>query len=210
MSTTLEIYANCDSVDSPVDTSGVDWVLLDTDNDELVITAGSDTIKDGEVIAGEDSLNQAGVILTGSEITIDKYLLADNSAGIYKEIELAGSGNNRYVFCFKFSGSTSSEPILEIWDDDDLDSIDNTSLGGGVASSSWWRGITTTDGLPGASWTGSRLAGSADGHFLWLNDQNGALSAADELYCQLKVVIPATQTDAGAEAPVFVVKYATV
>ncbi|MCK9542836.1 MAG: hypothetical protein M0R03_12485 [Novosphingobium sp.] len=209
MSTTLEIYANIGSQDSALGTSGSEFLLVDTDNDELIITAGSDTVKDGEVIAGEDALNQAGVILTGSEITIDKYLLADNSAGIYKEIELAGSSNSRYVFGFSFDGSTSSEPVLEIWDNTDLDSIDNTSLGGGVASSSWWRGITTTDGLPGVGWVGSRLAGSGSGNFLFLNNQNGALTVAKNLYCQLKVVISATQTLAGSEAPVLVIKYAT-
>ncbi len=210
MATTLEIYANVDSIDSPVDTSGVDWVLIDEDNDELILTAGSTEIADGEIIAGESALNQAGVLLNGSEITIDKYLLADNSAGIYKEIENMGAGNKRYVLAFKFvGGGTASEPVLELYDSSDLDSIDNTSLGAGVASSSWWRGITTTDGLPGVGWTGSRLAGSADGNFLWLNNQNGALGAAGTLYAQIKVVIPSIQTDAGAETPVIAIKWAT-
>ena len=205
----LTLYVNVDSVDSPVGTSGVDWVEVDVDNDELIITADSNTVKDGEPIASESSLNQAGVVLTGSEITVDKYLLADNSAGIYKELELMGAGDNRYVMGFSFDGATASEPVLEIWDDSDLDSIDNDSLGAGTASSSWWRGITTTNGSAGASWTGSRLAGASDGNFLWLNDQAGALSGADVLYAQLKVVIPSTQTDAGAETPVIAIKWAT-
>lgn len=209
MTTELTIYVNVDNVDSPVGVSGIDWVEVDPDNDELILTAGSNAVKDGEIIAGESALNQAGVLLTGSEITIDKYLLADNSAGIYKEIENMGAGNKRYVIGFSFDGATASEPVLEVWDDSDLDSIDNTSLGAGVASSSWWRGITTTDGLPGVGWTGSRLAGSADGNFLWLNNQNGALSGADVLYAQIKCVIPATQQDAGAEQPVIVIKWAT-
>ena len=95
------------------------------------------------------------------------------------------------------------------WDDTDLDSIDSVVLGSGVASSSWFRGITTTDALPGAAWTGSRLAGSSDGNFLWLNDENGALSVAKVLYCNLKVIVPASFANPGAETPVFVVKYAT-
>ena len=206
----LSLYVNVDSVDSPVGTSGVDWVLVDVDNDELVLTSGSVTVADGQPIASESALNQAGVLLTGSEITIDTYLLADDSAGIYKELSLMGSGNNRYVMGFSFDGETASEPVLELWDDADLDSIANVSLGGGVATSSWWRGITTTDALPGVGWTGSRLAGDADGNFLWLNNNTGALTGAEVLYAQLKVVIPATQADAGAETPVMAIKWATI
>jgi len=209
MATALKVYVNVDSVDSPVDTSGVDWVEVDVDNDELIVTAGSDTIKDGETLASESDLNQAGVLLTGAEITIDKYLLADASAGIYKELELMGASNSRYVMGFSFDGATASEPVLEVWDDSDLDTIANASLGSGTASSSWWRGITTTDALPGVAWTGNRLAGSGAGYFLWLNDQNGALTVADVLYAQLKVVIPAIQTTAGAETPVIAIKWAT-
>ena len=209
MATALTIYTNVDSVDSPVGTSGVDWVLVDADNDELILTAGSDTVKDGEAIAGDTSLNQAGVVLTGAEITIDKYLLADNSAGIYKELELMGASNSRYVLGFSFDGATASEPVLEVWDDTDLDSISNASLGAGTASSSWWRGAVTTDALPGVGWTGTRLAGSSAGYFLFLNNGNGALSTADVLYCQLMVKIPAIQLEAGAESSVIAIKYAT-
>jgi len=205
----LTLYVNVDSIDSPVGTSGVDWVEVDVDNDKLILTAGSNIVKDGETIASDTALNQAGVVLTGSEITIDTYLLEDNSAGIYKELELMGAGNNRYVMGFSFDGATASEPVLEIWNDTDLDSIDNVSLGGGVPSSSWWRGITTTDGLPGVGWTGSRLAGAGDGYFLWLNNQAGALTGADVLYAQLKVVIPLIQVDAGAEVPIMAIKWAT-
>jgi len=205
----LTLYVNVDSVDSPVGTSGVDWVEVDVDNDELIITAGSNVVKNGEVIASESALNQAGTLLTGSEITIDKYLLADASAGIYKELDNMGEGNYRYVIGFSFDGATASEPVLEVWDDSDLDTVANVSLGAGVPASSWWRGITTTDALPGVAWTGSRLAGSGDGNFLWLNNQGGALSVAEVLYAQLKVVIPAIQTDAGAETPVIAIKWAT-
>ncbi|MHA2012763.1 MAG: hypothetical protein ACTSWG_10390 [Candidatus Helarchaeota archaeon] len=148
--------------------------------------------------------------MDGSEQTFDTYLLSDADANELKEIFLMGSGNNRYVLAFDFDGATASEPVLEAWDDSDFDSFDLTVLGSGTASASWIRGITTTSGSPGASWTGSRLAGSADGYFLWLNDENGALSGADTLYCQLKVVVPSTQTDAGAETPLLVVKYATI
>jgi len=38
-------------------------------------------------------------------------------------------------------------------------SADNISLGEGTPSNSWFRGIVTTDALPGEDWVGSRLAG---------------------------------------------------
>lgn len=208
--TNLLIYANCDTSDQPLETSGVDWVEISPANDSLIFSAGSDVVIDGGVIPGDTQLNQAGIVLTGAELTVSKYFLADISDAELKQIHNMGAGNYRYVLAFEFDASTASEPVLEVWDDSDLDSIDSVCLGSGTASSSWFRGITTTDGLPGASWTGSRLAGSSDGYFLWLNNENGALSGADTLYCQAKIVIPATQIDGGANTPVIVCKYASV
>jgi len=212
MATTLDIYVNCDNSDSPLNTSGVDWIEVDETNDEIIISGGSDSVKDGEPIPSETQLNNAGLLLIQPRVeqTYDKYFLADSDVNLLRQIHNMGAGNYRYVLALDFDGSTVSEPVLELWDDSDLDSIDSVPLGSGVASSSWFRGITTTDGLPGASWTGSRLAGSADGNFLWLNNENGALSGADTLYAQLKCVIPSTQLEAGASVPVMAIKYATV
>lgn len=209
MSTALTIYANTGTQDSEVGTSGADWTAIDVDNDRIIFTAGSTAVADGQPSPSDTQLNSAGILLTGAEQTIDTYLLDDVGSNVLREIENMGAGNYRYVLGFSFDGATASEPILEVWDDSDMDSIDLVSLGAGTASSSWFRGIATTDALPGVGWTGSRLAGSSDGNYLWLNNQNGALSGADVLYCQLKVVIPSTQQDAGAEQPVIAVKYST-
>lgn len=209
MSTALSIYANTGTSDVEVGTSGADWTEIDVINDRLIFSAGSDNVKDGEPSPSDTQLNSAGIVITGAEITVDKYFLDDAGANELKEIANMGADNKRYVLGFSFDGATASEPVLELWDDSDMDSIDLVSLGSGTQSSSWFRGITTTDALPGAGWTGSRLAGSSDGYFLWLNNQNGVLSGADVLYCQLKIVIPASQTDAGANNPVIAVKFAT-
>lgn len=210
MATNCTIYFNTGTSDVEYGTSGASWTEVDVDNDELIVTDGSDTVADGLAIASESNLSSAAVLLNGVETTFDTYLLEDANAGIYKQIHNMGSGNYRYVMAISFDGATASEPVLEIWDDDDMDSILLTSLGAGTASSSWWRGVTTTAALPGAGWTGSRLAGSSDGYFLWLNNQSGALTTADVLYCQLKVVVPSTQTAAVNNSPTIVVKYATV
>jgi len=210
MATALKIYVNNGTSDLELNISGSSWVEIDTTNDEIIFTDGSDTVKDGEAIPSDTQLNSAAPILDSTEQTIAMYLLSDNSASALKEIHNMGAGNYRYVMAFEFTTATVSEPVLEAWDDTDLDSVDSVPLGSGTPSSSWFRGVTTTAALPGAAWTGSRLAGSSDGNFLWLNNESGALSVADVLYCQLKLVIPATQQDAGSTNPVLAIKYATI
>ena len=213
MVTNLNIAVNADTQDQPYGTSGVNWVDLDLANDYIIFTAGSNIVKDGEPVPSSDELNQSGVVLTGAEIIISKYFLADISADELKEIHNMGNQDKRYVLSFDFDGTTASEPVLEIWDGISLNSIDSVSLGGdgtlnsGNPSSSWFRGIVTTYNTPGNDWVGSRLAGASSGNFLWLNSLNGALSVADTLYCNLKVVIPSTATQSGAETPVIAVKY---
>ena len=209
MATALDIYINHSSSDLPLNSSGVDWIEFDPDNDRIIISNGSDQIADGESSPGESALNSAGIVLNGTEQTFDKYFLYDASANELKEIFLMGEGDSQYVIAFDFDGATASEPVLEAWDDSDMNSTDGVVLGEGTPSLSWIRAITTTNGSPGASWTGSRLAGNSDGNFLWLDDENGALSTAKTLYAQLKVVIPSTQSDSGVSTPVLVVKYTT-
>jgi len=207
--TTLTIAVNNDSQDLAYGASGIIWTDIAVLNDFLIFTAGNTTVIDGATIPSSFQLSQAGVVLTGVETAIAHYLLADISDNELKEIHLMGNGDYRYVLAFDFDGITTSEPVLEAWDNSNLDTTDLASLGSGTPASSWLRGVTTTDNSPGATWTGSRLAGSADGHFLWLNNGNGALTVASTLYCNLYMAIPASQTAGGAETPVLVVKYCT-
>lgn len=203
----LEIFVNTGLSDQEYNTSGSEFTEFSVGNDALIFTAGSNVVKDGEPVPSQSDLIQAGVILSGAEQIVPLYLLQDISANELKEIHLMGNQDKRYIVAFNFLSATASEPVFELWDDSDLDTIDGVTLGAGTPSSSWWRGITTTDGLPGSNWTGSRLAGSGSGFFLELNDGNGPLSGADTLYCQLKIVIPASATVGGSAVPVFVVKY---
>lgn len=210
MPTNLTISVNTDTDDQAKGTSGVEWTDVNLDNDTLIMTNGtSGVVEDGQPIPSASELTQAGILLTGSEIIVSLYLLADLSDNELKEIHNMGNQDKRHVMAFDFDGATASEPVLEAWDNSSLNSFNNTTLGAGTASSSWLRGITTTDGSPGSDWTGSRLAGSADGHFLWLNNQNGALGSAGILYCNLKLIVPASQADGLAETPVLVCKYTT-
>lgn len=205
----LKIHINHGTQDLPRGTSGVDWVEMSLTNDQLIFSAGSDTVADGETIPSSTDLNSAAMLIDTVDVECEHFFLADASAVELKEIFNAGNQNKRYVFCAEFDAATASEPILEVWDNEDLDSIDDYCLGAGVANDSFFRGITTTDALPGVGWTGSRLAGSSTGHFLWLNNENGALSTAKDLYWQMRITIPASFGNAAAENPVFVIKYTT-
>jgi hypothetical protein len=207
----MDIHLNCDTVDSPLGTSGIDWVQMDSDVDLLILlTNGSASVADGQPIPSTTQLNQAGVVLTGVEQTCTKYFLEDTSANLLKQIHNMGAGNKRYVLAFDFDAETASEPVLEVWDDITMLTVNDVVLGEGTPSSSWIAGICTTAALPGVGWSGSRLAGDTAGHFLNLNNGLGALTAPKTLYAQLKVIVPSTEVDGGAEQPILVVKYTTV
>lgn len=209
MSTALKIYVNTDTQDEPIGTTAIDWTEMNLVYDQLIFSQGSDVVKDGEPIPSSQQLTQAAPVIDTVDVEVEKFFLADESENELREIHNAGNQNKRYVFGFEFDGATASEPTLEVWDDSDLDSILDYCLGNGSAANSFIRGIVTTDGLPGAGWTGSRLAGSSAGHYLELNNGAGALTVAKNLYCQLRITIPASYSNAAAENPVFCVRYTT-
>lgn len=205
----LKVYVNTSTNDLSRIASPSDFVEINLTNDYFVFSNGSDIVKDGEPIPSEISLTQAGVIIDDVDVTVPHYFLADMSDLLLKEIHNAGNQNKRYVFCFSFDAATASEPMLELWDNSTMDSINLYSLGEGSEEDSWWKGVVTTDALPGVNWVGNPLAGASDGHFLRLNNGNGALIVAKDLYCNLKIIVPANFTQAGVEKPIFAVKYTT-
>jgi hypothetical protein len=201
----LNIYVNTGSVDDELNVSGASFTEFASGSDKILFTAGSSEVASGQDSPSESQLISAGIILTGSEITVSEYLMLDAGSNLLRDIPLMGAGNNRYVLAFSFDAATASIPVLEIFDDDTLSTITATILGGGTPSNSFIRGITTTYSSPGVGWTGSRLAGSGSGNFL--NLSTDALTGADVLYAQIKCVIPASQTVGFSANPVFVVKY---
>jgi len=205
----INVYANVDSQDLPLNSSGVDWVEFSEGNDQFVFTAGNTEVVDGADIPTQAELISAGVILTGAQIIMDTYLLQDANANELKSIVNMGNVNKRYVLAFDFDGVTASEPVYEVYDDTNLNTATGTMLGAGTPASSFIRGITTTDALPGAGWISgaTKMAGSGDGYFLYLNNENGYLTEATTLYCNLCVVVPASQTSGFSANPVWVVKW---
>jgi len=208
MATNLKVYVNTGSLDSPLGSSGVEFTEISTANDYLVESNGSDVVKDGEAIPTDTQLNQAGVVIDEVvAVVVPKYFLADISANLLREIHNMGNTIKRYVFAFDFDGVTATEPVLELWDDSDLDTVALFSLGNGTPSNSWWKGVVTTDSAPSPDWAGSALAGNSDGHFLQLNNGNGALIGAKTLYCNIKIVVPAGASQGGADNPIWAVKW---
>ena len=205
----LQVYCNTDSQDEPLNTSGVSWDLFSEGNDELLFTAGNTEVQDGADIPTQGELISSGVILTGSQIILDTYLFQDASANLLSSIDNMGNVDKQYVLAFDFSTVTASEPIFEVWDDDNLNSANGAFLGSGTPSASFVRGITTTSASPGSNWitSGTRMAGNTDGNFLNLNDDAGFLTEAKTLYCNLAIVIPASQVDGFSANAVYVVKW---
>lgn len=203
-------YLNTGTLDAELGASGVEFTQISPDNDQLIFTAGSTEVDDGEDLPSATELIQAGVRWTGSQIIVSGYFLSDLDANELKQATLMGNVNKRYVLAFDFDGATASEPTLEFYDDENLDSIDNTMLGAGTASNSWVKGITTTDGLPGVGWATSaaHLAGSGDGNFLLLNNNNGALVGADTLYANIAIIVPASASNSGfSNTPIMAIKW---
>lgn len=205
----LNVHINCDVQDQPLGTTGIDWVEFSEGNDQLIFTNGNTEVADGQDIPSQGELISAGFILDGLEIIADTYLLQDTSANLLKSIDGMGNLNKRYVLAFEFTSATASEPQLEVYDDENLNSASGAMLGGGTPSASFIRGVVTTDALPGSNWISgaTRMAGSGAGNFLYLNNENGYLTDAKTLYANICVVVPASQTTGFSASPVFVAKW---
>lgn len=206
--TNLTLHINRSTTDSPLNTSGVEWVEVDATYDTFIFSNGGTGVADGDDIPTDEELNQAAVPLDAVDpVTVPKYFLADFSADLLKEIKNAGNQNKRYVFACEFDDPTASEPQLEAWDNEDMDSYVDPALGSGTPSGSWYKAISTTSALPGADWTGINLAGNGAGNIVLLNDGNGALGAAGDLYFTFKIVIPGGYIIPAVHTPVLVVTY---
>jgi hypothetical protein len=192
---------------------GIGWIDVDPINDSLIFSTGSPAgqgVSDGDALPSEALLNRYAVQLSNiSPVTVPKYFLADNSVSLLKEIKLAGNQNKQYVFGCSFDGPTATEPQLEAWDNEDMDSYADPSLGAGVPSVSWYKAIATSTVLPGANWTGVSLAGNGASNIVLLNEGNGALTVADDLYFNFKIVIPAGYLTPAVHTPMLAIIYTT-
>jgi len=186
------------------------WIAVDDVNDVFIFSQGGSGVADGNAIPSETLLNRYAVQLDPvNPVTVPKYFLADFSAGVLKEVKLAGNQNKRYVFAADFDGATATEPILEAWDNSGMTTILCSALGSGTPGLSWYKAISTQSGLPLANWTGISLAGAGVSNILLLNAGAGALTGAATLYFNFKIVIPGGYLTPSLQTPVLTITYTT-
>jgi hypothetical protein len=189
---------------------------MDLTNDYLIWSEDLDDLMTSEPTT--DELNEHAVIIDeDADKMVPECLLMDYSHGVggsyYTHLVKGIGENKRYVFCFSFNGATATEPQLEACDDGDYDSYSKNVLGAGDPDDSMVKAVCTTASLPGASWTGTSLAGSTSDHIVKLNAGNGALDdlesgeTSQELYANIKIVIPENYSTPSIESFKLVIRF---
>jgi len=209
--TSLIFRINNTVTDSNYVTAPGNFITVDEVLDRFIFSNGSTQVADGQSIPTEEDLNRAAVLLDALyQVIVPKYFLADAlPSNILKEIKLAGNQNKRYAFCCSFDGATATEPVLEAWDNNNINTILLTCLGSGTPNNSWFKAICTTGVLPGADWVGTPLAGSGSSNHVLLNAGAGALTVAKDLYFNMKIIIPAGINTPEYYTPTLLVTYTT-
>jgi hypothetical protein len=216
MATNLILRVNDTNADQSYATNPLNFGDFDLTNDYLIWTAGDSVVKD--LMTHEPTVSElnaaAAEIDPLSAVTIPLCLWYDYShdrGGAYYTHKVMGmSENKRYAYCFSFDGATATEPRLEAWDSSSHATATNHVLGNGTPLSSMIKAVCTTLTAPGSGWAGTPIAGASN--YLLLNAGNGALStppfgSTNDLYSNLKIVIPAAYVTPSAETFVFTVRF---
>jgi len=216
MATSLNIICNLVDSTKTYQVNPSHYIILDLDYDYIIWTAGSATVKDKMTAepTEEELIDASSIIDDLSDVTVTYAMVMDYShsyqAGIYTHvIDGMGETNKRYVFGFSFDDDTASEPQLEAWDDDTHTTTDNNCLGGLSGYDSFVHATVTTFNVP--AWSGTALSGS--GSVLLLNAGTGALDdvpsgqTTQELYANVRVIIPAAFPTPAFETFVLTVRY---
>lgn len=209
MATAMTFRVNYVDATVAYGTTPADYIAVDLTNDYLIWTAGDSTVKDlmtSEPTASE--LNAAASVISDSaDVTVALCLLMDyshNVGGAYYTHKVIGmSENKRYVFCFSFDDVTATIPRLEAWDTSAHSTTAKNVLGAGTPANSMVKAIKTTDGLPGAGWAGTAIAGASN----YVELDSAVLSGAKDLYANIKIVIPTAYATPAAETFVLTVRY---
>jgi hypothetical protein len=214
MATNLQIGINYVDADVNYQTTSADFIVMDLTSDYLIWSATLANLMTHQPTAGE--LNAAASIIDPVlAVTVAECLLMDYSHSVggnyYTHLVLGMGLNKRFPFMFSFDGATATEPQLEAWDDATHTTFVKNVLGLGTANNSFVKGVCTTLIPPGSNWVGAPLAGGTN--VLLLNAGTGALATlgsgitSQELYANLKIVIPANYSVAAAESFVLTCRY---
>jgi hypothetical protein len=211
MATAMEFLINhVDGAVSYTTTPG-NYIALDLINDYLIWSKS--LANHMSTIPTIEELNLAAEIISTTEnVKVTKCLLMDFDDPLYHTHLVIGMGiDKQYPFCFSFDGATATEPQLEAWDSSAHTTFNKNVLGLGTANNSMVQAICTTLVAPPNPWTGIPLAGGTN--VLLLNNGNLALPElgsgliSQELYCNLKIVIPQSYATPSAEVFVLTVRY---
>lgn len=169
------------------------WVVIDLANDSIMFLDDQQT--DGDSNSGT---KYPLIIPDSGDLEAPKTFIDDDSESIFDQVPLAGTtngeqsgGDTRYVFAIYFDGATAGIPTLEAWNDNTHAAADDDFLGGGTPANSTLKAVATTGAAPGsATWAGTPLSGVGSRIEL----DAAALSAAKNLYFNIKHVVPNTFT----------------
>lgn len=189
-----------------------DWIAITTGSAGHTLVFTGPAADDGDASGTRDTI----IIPAAGTKEIDKTFIDDGST--IEQVPLAGTdqggqegGDNQYVFCIYFDDETASKPYLEMWDDDNHDSVAYEVLGDGTPGDSMVYGIVTTSGAPGsADWSGHpdavRMAGSGDDNRLDINIGSVIGSAGGNIYWNQASIVPSTASPF-SETPVLSARY---
>jgi len=197
----ITILWNSSSNDTP-NTGGAsgdaNWKVLDTVNDKIAFL--------GSATVDQDANTSKDVFIipeTGNQ-EVPKQFVNDYSEAKWDRVWLAGSdadqgggGNNRYAYGVYIDGTTASAPVLQAWDSTTHSTYNLAVLGSGTPSDSMLRAIKTTHGAPGASWSGTPIAGSGGSNSVALDST--AIIAAKMLYWNMRMLVPSSANPFTAE-----------
>jgi len=208
MATSMDFLINYVNADHSKATNPTDYIELDLVHDYLIWSKTLADLMTHEPTA--DELNAAAEIIDPSiAVTVAKCLLMDYShdrgGSYYTHLVKGMAENKKYVYCFAFDAATATEPQLEAWDTSAHTTYAKHVLGNGTPANSMVKAVCTTTTLPGAGWAGTAIAGGSN--VVLLNNGSGALGGAADLYCNLKIVIPAGYSTPAAETFILCVRY---
>lgn len=213
--TTMNLLVNYVNAEHNYAGYPADYIEVDLANDYLIWSEDLEDNMTHEPTSEE--LNEHAVIIDDdADKLVPECLLMDYShdvgGAIYTHLIDGMGENQKFVFAFSFDGATANEPRLEAWDDDTHTTTDKHVLGTDESGAvSMVKAICTTRNLPSESWVGTFLKGSDS--YVLLNDGEGALDelesaeTSQELYANIKIVIPQAYATPAVETFVLTVRF---
>ena len=162
---------------------------LDTVNDQISFlgsgTADQDPTSSKDVFVIPESGSKEvprQFIKDYSETKWDRVWLGGSDA------DSGGGGNYQFAYGAFIDGTSASAPVLQAWDSTAHDTINLSVLGSGTPANSMLRAVSTRYSAPGASWSGTPLAGDGGSNTVALDTT--AITAPQMIYWNMRLLVP--------------------